>query len=330
MIPASVSVRRVVDLCGGGIALSSAFLLFSDIRQSLQLLGGVTGWSGHAPWFLVAASAAYALAHLLRAVRLWVIVGPDRLGFSTVFGCHAAVSLLTFATPFKLGDVLRAGEFYRLMDQNIRSLCAVWFDRLLDAFVMLSLLSIFVFWRPMNRHIPLIAGVLIGFILLSLLFGLVMPGAVSAFSRALLQSKSRRSLMLLRLVSRIRTMLEGVPRLDAKTLSLLLIVTLLVWGFELATVLLGLASLPAAGYTLSDHVLDLLNYTLVVRADMHTPQLALYRLVCVSSLVPLLLSGVRGYCSVRRALLAERDSKRAYSCSPVFITAGWETKGRIR
>jgi len=330
MISRLVSVRRIVDISGGLIALSSLFFLFSDIRENLLLLSRAKGWSEHAPFIVAASAATYSLAHLLRAVRLWIIVGPDRLGFSTVFGCNITVALLTFASPFKLGDVLRAGEFYRLMDQNIRSLFAVWLDRLLDASVMLFLLSMFVFWKPGDRHLSLIAGVLIGFILLSLLLGLVMPGAISAFSRALLQSKSRRSLKILRISTKIKTMLGELPRFDTKALSLLLLVTLLVWGLELTTVLLGLSALPATGYALSDQVLDLLNYTLIVQPEMYAPHLALYRLVCISSLSLLLVSGIRGYLSSRRKTLTECCPNRSYTHIPVFVTAGSETRGRIR
>lgn len=309
----------------GSVAVA---LLVSDAWRSAQVLGGATDLSIRAVPAIVGALAVYLLSHVLRAVRLLLLIGPGRLEFGPVFGCHALLAFLTFAMPFKLGEVVRATELYRLAN-GPRGLFAVWFDRLFDTVVVLALLGGFMLRRGDGVDAPAMM-LLAAFLLVSVLAVLVLPGALEALERTLLHSSSRRSLALLRGAVHLRSLLTQVPHLDRQTVSLLSIATLSIWGLELLTVTLVLIALPAEGRPLADQAIDTLNHAFGVRTGPLTSQVALYRLLCMAALAGMALFGVRSYVRARLQHALRPQSRQTYRVGPPFRASRIEMKGRVR
>ncbi|QXE85425.1 flippase-like domain-containing protein [Geomonas nitrogeniifigens] len=325
------SASLVLDLFGLCLACFSALFLVSLCVYNAQVLSLHPAWGSTALAAGLAAMAAYALAHVLRAIRLWLLLGSDRLGFSTVFGCHATIALVTFATPFKLGDLLRAAEFSRLLCNDARGLFAVWLDRLFDVTVILAMLVGLVLLRPSGPPMELIFLSLGGFLLSSILLGMLLPGAVAALMRALLQSRSKRSLTVLRGMRRLRRLLGAIPRIDLQTLSLLCIVTFAVWGLELAMVFLLLIASPTTGYTVTQQALDTLSNAIMAQPHSHVLQLALYRSICLLTLGIMAALGGGSYARLRLGYRPGRHPAAPnYRYTPPFQGVKATTRGRTR
>lgn len=319
----------LLDAFAVGVASVAAAFLVSDTWRSVQVLHQDARLSLDALPAAAGAAAVYLLSHLLRAVRLLLLMGPGRLEFGAVFGCHTTVALLTFAMPLKLGEALRATELYRLAE-GPRGLFTVWLDRLFDAAVVLVLFGAFALRQSPDIGSPTTMLSLAAFLLASVLAVLVLPGALVALERALVHSASRRSLALLHAATRVRALLAQVPRVDRQTLSLLSIATVSIWGLELLAVFLVLVALPAEGRPLADQAIDALNHAFGVRTEPLTPQVALYRLLCVATLAAMAIAGLRSYLRARLRHALRVVAPRAYRIEPLFRQSRIEMRGRIR
>jgi hypothetical protein len=321
---------RLLDLFGLAVALASVAYLAADVGRNLRAVRGLGDWSGRALLVMVAAAAAYLVAHLVRALRLWLILGADRLRFATVLGYHASIAFVTFATPFKLGDALRATELYRLLGDDPRGFFVVWLDRLFDVAVILALMAAMALFTPPDQAAMLVFASLGAFLLGSILAVVLLPGATSAFIRSLLQSSSGRSMRLLRRMVTLRDVLSRVPSLDGRTLSLLVLLTIAVWGLELATLFLVAIAMPGAGESLAAQGVGMLGYTILGAAGELTPQVALYRLVCVATLLAMLVVWAAGYVRSRAEIIGQGPSQKPYRLTPLFLTRRPEIGRRVR
>jgi hypothetical protein len=307
MFNKSASASLLLDIFGFAVAIGSLIFLISDIDGN------------------------YSLAHFLRAIRLWLILGSDQLSFKAVFGLHITIAFLSFATPFKLGELLRVSELCRLLRNDVRGLFVVWLDRLFDVAVILSLLTIFTLPRSSYRPALFVIASLSGFLVFSILLVMLLPGAASAFMRALLQSSSKRSLMVLRMAVRLRSVMLRVPKFDGQTLSLLSIVTFTIWGLELLSILLLLIALPVdSSNSIANKAVEILNYTLIAQSGARTPLVAFYRLTCVMTLALMVSAGVYSYARYRMNTFSRNFIGRGYKHRCLFEFAGLQKKGRIR
>uniref|UniRef100_C6E5V6 Flippase-like domain-containing protein n=1 Tax=Geobacter sp. (strain M21) TaxID=443144 RepID=C6E5V6_GEOSM len=326
----TISRDFLSDLLILSVALGSSLFLLSDIRDNFQYLQKNNGWPTEGYFFLLAAMVSYALGHLLRGLRLWLILGSDRIRFSTVFGCHATIALLTFAAPFKLGDLLRASEFYRLLKNDVRGIFAVWIDRLFDVVVILVLLAVFVSKKDAVQPVQLLLVTLGTFLSVSVASCLLLPGAVAAFMRALLQSSSSRSLTVMRSALKLKSILSKLPKMDLQTLSLLATVTFAVWGLELLSVFLLLMVVSRVFGSVPSQAIDILAYTLAPHSHLDMTHVAIYRLTCNLTLLLLLSMGVCSYFRHRMSLIDKIHMFPNYSLLSKnrIETAG--PKGRLR
>ncbi len=326
----SISFPRVLDLFAAVVALVSLVFLAADGWRNLEVVGGLGDWTARALLLILAAAVAYLAAHVARAMRLWLILGSDRARFGTILGYHVTIAFCTFATPFKLGDALRATELYRLLGDDPRGFFVVWIDRLFDVAVILVLVALMLLAGQANPAAGVVLVSLGAFLVGSIVVAILLPGATSAFIRSLLQSDSGRSLKAFRLAVKTRSVLSRVPRLDGQTFSLLVLLTLGVWGLELMTLFLVALAMPGAGGSLAAQGVGILSYALIGGEGALTPQVALYRLVCVVTLLLTVLGWASSYVRRRLSVLSEGLTNRPYELTPVFQPTRLGTGRRLR
>ena len=330
MFRRSLSFPLLLDLFGAGVVLVSLVFLVADGWRNLEAVRGLGAWSGSAVAMIMVAAVAYLAAHFVRAMRLWLILGSDRATFGTILGYHVTIAFFTFATPFKLGDALRATELYRLLGDDPRGFFVVWIDRLFDVAVILVLVAVMAWNGPPDPAASLVLISLGAFLVGSIVAAVLLPGATTAFIRSLLQSSSERSLRTFRAAVRLRTVLSRVPKIEGQTFSLLVLLTLGVWGLELATLFLVAVAMPGAGESLAAQGVGLLSYTLIGREGALTPEVALYRLVCVATLLLTVLSWASSAVRRRVAVVSEGLRRRPYRPTPTLQPSRLVTGRRRR
>ena len=161
-------------------------------------------------------------------------------------------------------------------------------------------------------------------------FGILLPGAVAAFMRALLQSSSNRSLRVMRTALKLKLILSKLPKMELQTLSLLTTVTFGIWGLELLSVFFLFVIIYGSNHSVASQAIDILAYTLAPHSSINITHVAIYRLICNLTLLFLLLIEVCSYLRNRISLLDKIFMLGNYSAFPKSSTESIGTKGRLR
>ncbi|MES2933328.1 MAG: hypothetical protein V4805_07560 [Pseudomonadota bacterium] len=279
---------------------------------------------------LILAGLVYMGAHVLRAARLSLLIGVGKLSFGAILGCHSLVSFLTFALPWKLGELVRVLEFYRLTRSDPRALLAIWLERCFDAVIVLSLIELASsaafdasFAQITRRGLM----VLLGLSIFVVLFG---RSAVSALLRLLSSSTSMRSLRLMRLMRKIEAFVGHMPPLTSPNLALLFIVSCAIWVMEIAAVLIVIATTTGAKDNAVDALVELISTAVIGVGNSGASGVLIYRLLVSSSLALLSLGFARRYFQARKQAWPKDNRAEAYRFIARGAYAPDEQKMRVR
>ena len=261
---------------------------------------------------LIVAGIVYAGAHVLRAVRLSLLMGVGKLPFTAILGCHSVVSFITFALPLKLGELIRAVEFYRLTKLDPRVLLAIWLERCSDAVIVLCLIEVASasvvdtsLAHVMRRGLM----VLLGFSLILVLFG---RSAMSALLRILSSSDSSTSLKLMRFARGVEVFVRQLPPLTSPNLALLFIVSCLIWALELTAVFIVTAGVNGIESMTIDPLIDVIGTSVTGLRNTGGTAALLYQLLVTTTLGLLSLLFVKRYAEARWRARPKSSSTKIY------------------
>ncbi len=235
---------------------------------------------------LLLAAVVYIAAHVLRATRLSLLLGVGKLPFGAILGCHSVISFITFALPFKLGELARALEFYRLTDSN-------------PAVIVLGLIELASSSMPDSSLSQLTRRgllLLLGISLFIVLFG---RSALAALLRLLSSSNSNRSLILMRYTRKIENFAHHVPPLKSANLALLLILTCAIWLLEILAVLIITIGLTGWHQGAIAALVGLISTAVIGVGSSAAMSIMLYRLLVTGSLAVLAALTARFYLAAR-------------------------------
>lgn len=199
----------------------------------------------------LAAALLYLLSHVLRAVRIAVVVMPFLgISFRSALLLHLFVAPWTLLLPFKLDELLRFNELSRLSAAPERALAAILIDRSMDGLVLIPL-SILLWWAGFDRIAGFI-GVL-GMALTLIMAAFVMlPFLLETVQRQLfIYNHGERGLRALRLINRMRLLLSIMWQTIRHAALFLLLATLGIWIVELLAVWLLISWTPDLDHSLA-------------------------------------------------------------------------------
>lgn len=266
-------------------------------RDRLQL---AASWSVG----LLAAALVYALGHLLRALRLAVLVHDPVVGARQILAVHLFSAGTGLLLPFRLGDVVRIRATAVLVGSTTRGVVAVVVERLLDVAVVLglTLVAAGAAGGSLRALAPLLALSTV-FVLLAAAALTVMPAYLRALSLYIVRRPDAPGgERLLTVLERALLVVDQAPQLVRRRTSTLVLLTALVWIAELSALGLAVPALGQDPVRLSQGLLSFLS-SLSSGSIALLPepgQSPLYRAVL---LVPLLwASAVCGVLIARRLL----------------------------
>ncbi|GEM_PF-4324321 len=261
---------------------------------------------------LALAAVFYAAAHALRAARLSLLLGVGRVPFYAILGCNAGLSFLTLALPFKIGELARALEFYRLTRFDPRAVFAIWIERCFDAVIVLCLIELASNAVLDQAFAQLTRRGLLALLCMSFFVVLFGRSALSALLRLLSASQSRRSLRLMRLARRMEALAQHMPPLAWPDLALLLIISGAIWLLEIAAVVAVTAGTMEFHHRAIDAFVEVVVTAAAGVGNSGALAVLLYRVLISVSLAAIALACAGQYRAARRSAAATRVPVRDY------------------
>lgn len=211
------------------------FLIFATIEIVHSRLPSVSG-------SLVMPLIIYGLAHLLRALRLGVLLnaGRARLLLEMYFFTAACSAVI----PFKLGELVRINEIGRWSGSFWRGLLIVWIERAFDV-TALGVMALIIIGTD-TKEVGEIASLLWaigGFVFLTIVFFFIVPEQLCGLNLHVIRNyKGRKAVHILRILDSCYQMFDQVRPLLAGKLVTLSLLTLFIWCAELVAVAMLLES----------------------------------------------------------------------------------------
>jgi hypothetical protein len=310
-------VRMVLDAISA-LLLVAALVLMID--RAPHLLGGLAELARSVSFgglgLLVLCALLYAGGHLLRILRLYLVLGEINLRVANLVRFHLTVSFLGAFLPFRLGDLLRFSELARATGQATASFIVVLIERSLDVAVVLVLVAALWWAGNAGDQIAAIAIATAGFLFAALALFLVGPLALRSLANtALMRGRSWRSLALLQTCEIILRTAAGIPRPDLGRLLALVLVTMAIWVLEFGVFIgAGLAiGAFAEGADLGASIVEVLSAALGSETVTRGATAEAFRLIVVTVLGAGALASALPYFKRRvRGVLADTRTGLTY------------------
>ncbi len=264
----------------------------------------------------LAAAATYLLAHLVRGMRLFLLLYDGRVQVRGVVGTHLVAAAVSHAIPFKLGEIYRVVAVGGLLRRWSRAVMAVWSERLFDVLVLMALVAGLAAIERAPGFDPtafLVLGAV--FLFLSGFVFLVLPESLHLLIRYVVtRHNSRGSLRLLELSERLLAVVARASRVLRTRWATVTWLSLAIWGLELCALALATRAVAPvigepAGTFAPFHVLALQQHTWDPAANGLAAQLV--RLVTVDAFVGVVIIaavGLAGRWLARRNAAARKEA----------------------
>ena len=192
--------------------------------------------------FLLGILCLYLSSHLLRLLRLGLLVLDERRKASPLMVAHIFTTFPCSLIPFKIGELLRLAAFFHVFDYRRKAL-GIWIaERFGDVIVITALiLSLYLFKMNVPNSMRLI---LIIFSVVSV-FGLLSIFAIAKVfvylnRHLVLSSHSKRGLFVLRTSFQFRCLENDIYKALEGRLTAFILLSISIWSIEIITLSLFL------------------------------------------------------------------------------------------
>ena len=209
---------------------------------------------------LLAAVALYLLSHVLRFLRLALLIHQPSIRLRRVLQAHFLSSGLGVLLPFKLSELVRVREVGVVTGSLRTGVLAVWLERTLDAAVLILLVGIAAATVPgsLELVVPLLV-VLTVFAGLTVVLIAVLPSNIRELMLHIVRRPSgERSVGVLRLLRTALATLQEAPAMLRGRVPTLVLLSALIWASEVAVVAIAISGSGLDATGLSTAVLSLL------------------------------------------------------------------------
>ena len=185
------------------------------------------------PW-LVGAGVLYLAAHVLRGLRLLLLIYDGRVRFREVLRAHLFAAGVSRLVPFKLGEFYRIALVDCLVANPATAIATVLIERAYDVAFLALLLASGLLLCQVDHPAAKAALVLASSVLAAAALTLVaLPELLPLLKRYLvLRHNSERSLVLLRAVDRIDLLLAGAVGRWRQRRAAVTALSAMIWAIE--------------------------------------------------------------------------------------------------
>ena len=240
----------------GGAALAAAALAVA-LKPSWFALPGL----GEDGARFAAAAALYVVSHVLRFLRLALLIHQPSIQLRRVLQVHFLSSGLGVLLPFKLSELVRIRELGVVTGSMRTGLIAVWLERTLDAVVLALLVAVVAIGVPESLELvtPLLV-VVCAFVAATVVLLTVVPANLREIMLHLVRRPfGERSVGALRLLRAALYALQEAPAMLRGRLPSLLLLSAAIWAAEVSVVAVAVSGSGLGATGLSTAVLSLLS-----------------------------------------------------------------------
>lgn len=223
---------RKILLAAGLAAL--AYLLTCIVLSAWE--GKLATQGQSSPWWALAlAGLVYLGSHMLRILRLALLVGAWRVGLRTLGSFHLMTAAVSLVAPLKLGEVYRILELGNIVGGHVRAAVIVWWERTFDAAAILSLIvAVLLFGSGSTTVRTYGVGLLaLTFVAITVVVVTLAPDNLRRLSVFIIRRyEASRTVPLLHIIDLVRRSIEEAPRVVRSKVATLTTLTALIWAAE--------------------------------------------------------------------------------------------------
>lgn len=240
MTPSGVHSKRSARDIGrivGRVLLLAAFAALAVLAGRI-LLAAVRGeiaqsLAGRDVVLLALAAVFYLTGHVVRVLRLALLVGQTGVGVRMLASFHFMTSAASLLTPFKLGDIYRVLELSNLAGGFVRAIVIGWWERIFDAAAIALILALALRNGDATVGYSMLEVFMVAVLVITAVIFLVLPDNFRRLSVYIIRrSDSPRSVTVLRLLDLARSAILEAPRLVSSKVASLATLTTVIWACE--------------------------------------------------------------------------------------------------
>jgi Lysylphosphatidylglycerol synthase TM region len=227
--------------------IASKGLLAAGVAALIYLIASIvmSAWEGQlaavgqaSPWWAIGlAGLVYIGSHMLRILRLALLVGAWRVGLRTLGSFHLMTAAVSLVAPLKLGEVYRIVGLGNIVGGPVRAVVIVWWERTFDAAAILFLIVIVLMFGSSSTtpHTYGVALLALAFILTTAVVVAIAPENLRRLSVFIIRRyDSAHTVPLLHVIDLVRRSIEEAPRTVRHKVTTLAALTGLIWTAEAA------------------------------------------------------------------------------------------------
>lgn len=185
--------------------------------------------------FILIMIAATVLVHLLKGLRLYIIMCESDISLSHFVKTYCKVIPVSMILPCKIGELYRMYCYGIEVKNYVEAVVVVLFDRLIDTLGLVTMMLVIslIFGMSMTPFLYILIGGLIVLFVLYYSF----PGIYKFWNHHLIEGRStERKLATLQFLSIINQFYQEIRKVSQGRWSLLFLLSIAAWVCEIGTV----------------------------------------------------------------------------------------------
>lgn len=189
--------------------------------------------------YIVLGIIFYNFAHLLRTFRLYFLMNDSNIGFINLLKLQYKANAVNLILPFKLGESYRIYAFSKPLGNITKSLITLFIERSLDLFVIFFILTIvYTFNTDINSNYTFILYFIltVSLIIIITIYS-ILPQTLQLIQKRILEKGNIQFKTVSFFITKLLESITILTELINNKISSLSIISLLIWIFEIATLI---------------------------------------------------------------------------------------------
>lgn len=181
--------------------------------------------------------ATIFLVHLIKAMRLYLILYGSDLSIKEFFCVYCKVTPVSVVLPFKTGELFRMYCYGKSLKDLLKGCVIVLLDRFMDTVALVTM--IILIWFLGSGQITSLVYILLLFLAFSLLLYYIFPGVYKFWKLYILRAKAtEHKLHILKSLELLNNIYREIANVSKGRGIILFLMSLGAWGIEIGSLVL--------------------------------------------------------------------------------------------